>query len=129
MTLSHDDVQGWLDRYVEAWQSYDPGAIGDLFSADADYRYHPNDEPVRGRDAIVADYAGLLAANPRYAGALNTGADVHAFATALQRGGYATDPEYAHKLVATAAAVRELRAQAALKSASGLPTTSGQGTA
>ncbi len=79
--------------------------------------------------AGVADYAGLLAANPRYAGALNTGADVHAFATALQRGGYATDPEYAHKLVATAAAVRELRAQAALKSASGLPTTSGQGTA
>ncbi len=56
MTLSHDDVQGWLDRYVEAWQSYDPGAIGDLFSADADYRYHPNDEPVRGRDAIVADW-------------------------------------------------------------------------
>jgi hypothetical protein len=33
------------------------------------------------------------------------------------------------KLVATAAAVRELRAQDGLKSASGLPTTSGEGSA
>ena len=38
--------------------------------------------------------------------ALNTGADVTAFATALKRGGYATDPDYVQKLVATAAAVR-----------------------
>jgi ketosteroid isomerase-like protein len=49
--------QGWLDRYVAAWQSYDAAAIGDLFSADATYRYHPWDaEPVRGRDAIVTDW-------------------------------------------------------------------------
>ena len=33
-----------------------PQAIGDLFSADATYRYHPEDDPVRGRDAIVADW-------------------------------------------------------------------------
>jgi flagellar protein FlgJ len=38
---------------------------------------------------------------------LGTGADVQAFATALQRGGYATDPAYAQKLVATAATVRQ----------------------
>ena len=31
--------------------------------------------------------------------ALGTGSDVRAFADALQRGGYATDPEYANKLV------------------------------
>jgi flagellar protein FlgJ len=48
----------------------------------------------------VADYVRVLR-EPRYAAALDTGSDVRAFATALQRGGYATDPEYANKLVAT----------------------------
>ena len=51
----------------------------------------------------MADYVSVLRDNPRYAAALNTGHDVRAFATALQQGGYATDPEYANKLVAVAA--------------------------
>jgi hypothetical protein len=51
--MTHDDVQLWLDRYVAAWTTYDPAAIGELFSDDAEYRYHPWDESVRGRDAIV----------------------------------------------------------------------------
>lgn len=51
----------------------------------------------------VADYVRVLRDNPRYAGALNTGNDVRAFATALQQGGYATDPQYANKLMAIAA--------------------------
>jgi peptidoglycan hydrolase FlgJ len=51
----------------------------------------------------VKDYVALLRDNPRYSAALNTGDDVHAFATALQRGGYATDPDYANKLVSVAA--------------------------
>jgi flagellar protein FlgJ len=50
----------------------------------------------------VADYVRVLKESPRYAPALNTGTDVRAFATALQKGGYATDPEYANKLVAVA---------------------------
>jgi hypothetical protein len=56
MTLDRPGFQAWLDRYVEAWKSYDPQAIGDLFSEDARYRYHPEDEPVIGRDAIVASW-------------------------------------------------------------------------
>ena len=44
----------------------------------------------------------MLRDNPRYAAALGTGSDVRAFADALQRGGYATDPQYANKLVAVA---------------------------
>jgi len=44
------------------------------------------------------DYADMLSSNPRYQGALNTGADAHAFASGLARGGYATDPHYAEKL-------------------------------
>ncbi len=49
----------------------------------------------------VADYVRVLH-QPRYADALGTGNDVRSFANALQRGGYATDPEYANKLVAIA---------------------------
>ena len=51
--------QAWLDRYVQAWQSYDEDAIGALFNADAEYRYHAwddGDEVVKGRDAIVASW-------------------------------------------------------------------------
>ena len=50
----------------------------------------------------VADYVRVLRDNPRYAAALGTGSDVRAFADALQRAGYATDPQYANKLVALA---------------------------
>ena len=49
--------QRWLDRYIEAWRSYDGDAIGDLFSPDVEYRYHPWDaEPVRGRDRVAKDW-------------------------------------------------------------------------
>jgi peptidoglycan hydrolase FlgJ len=58
-------------------------------------------------EASVADYVSLLRDNPRYAAALGTGGDVRAFATALQRGGYATDPDYANKLDAVARQVAE----------------------
>ena len=51
--MTRDDVQAWLDGYVAAWKSYDPDGIGALFAEDAEYRYHPWDEPVRGRAAIV----------------------------------------------------------------------------
>jgi hypothetical protein len=57
--VKHDDVQTWLDAYVEAWRSYDPDAIGALFAKDATYAYHPydkDDEVVRGREAIVASW-------------------------------------------------------------------------
>jgi ketosteroid isomerase-like protein len=55
-------VARWLERYIDAWSSYDPAAIGELFSEDALYRYHPWDEPtpshVRGRAAIVESWLG-----------------------------------------------------------------------
>jgi hypothetical protein len=51
-------AQDWLDRYVSAWRSYDPDEIGDLFSEDVAYRYHPHDEPVTGRDAVVRSWLG-----------------------------------------------------------------------
>ena len=54
--MDRERVQAWLDRYVQAWESYDEGVIGDLFSEDVEYRYHPADEPVRGRAAVVASW-------------------------------------------------------------------------
>jgi hypothetical protein len=54
--MNQADVQAWLDRYSEAWRTYEPDAIRDLFSADAEYRYHAWDDPIVGREAIVADW-------------------------------------------------------------------------
>ena len=57
--MDRTSLQAWLDRYVEAWKTYDPEQIGALFGEDATYRYHPydpDDEVVRGRDAIVRDW-------------------------------------------------------------------------
>jgi hypothetical protein len=48
--------QRWLDDYVAAWEAYEPDAIAALFSGDAEYRYHPWDEPVVGRAAIAEDW-------------------------------------------------------------------------
>ncbi len=44
------------------------------------------------------DYARLLSDNPRYAKVLNS-TDATSFAHGLQRAGYATDPQYAEKLI------------------------------
>ena len=54
MTVTRDDVRRWIDAYLVAWRTYDPVAIGELFSDDAEYRYYPAVEPFRGRAAIVA---------------------------------------------------------------------------
>jgi ketosteroid isomerase-like protein len=54
--VTREQVQAWLDAYVAAWRSYDADAIGALFSDAAEYRYHPYDEPLRGRQAIVDDW-------------------------------------------------------------------------
>jgi hypothetical protein len=54
--VTRDDVTAWLGRYIEAWQTYDPAQIGALFSSDAEYRYHPWDAPVVGRDEIVRSW-------------------------------------------------------------------------
>ncbi len=61
--------------------------------------------------AAFDDYAQMLLANPRYRGALNTGADANAFAQGLARGGYATDPAYGAKLARLAGQLRPHTAQ------------------
>ena len=67
------------------------------------------------------DYAALIRDSSRYASARGAGDNVQAFASALQQGGYATDPNYAQKITAVA---DEVRARSdALKFAGGMPST------
>ena len=44
------------------------------------------------------DYARLITENPRYARAMQSTGNAQAYASALQKAGYATDPQYANKL-------------------------------
>ena len=48
----------WLEAYVEAWKSYDREQIEALFSEDVRYRYHPSDDPIVGRVAVVESWLG-----------------------------------------------------------------------
>ncbi|HKZ18624.1 MAG TPA: nuclear transport factor 2 family protein [Acidimicrobiia bacterium] len=51
--MTRADVQAWLDGYAAAWRSYDRASIESLFTEDAEYRYHPYDEPLVGASAIA----------------------------------------------------------------------------
>lgn len=68
---------------------------GQRISAKAAFRSYNNTAD------SFADYTKLLQ-QPRYAAARQGGNDVHRFANALQRAGYATDPSYADKIAAIA---------------------------
>ena len=56
--MNRDFLQEWLEKYVEAWRTYEPEKIRNLFSENALYFYSPFDEQdhLRGREAIVADW-------------------------------------------------------------------------
>lgn len=81
------------------------------------------------------DYARLIGGNPRYENARGAGGDVATFASALQKGGYATDPNYAQKVVAVADEVRavtnnladNIASDQTLKFAGLTPTNGGRG--
>jgi flagellar protein FlgJ len=69
------------------------------------------------------DYVALIRDNPRYGAAKGTGDDAVAFGRALQRGGYATDPEYAAKLARVATQVTPPPGADVLKITSHSPIT------
>jgi hypothetical protein len=56
--MDRADVDRWLDAYVSAWRSNERSQIEALFTENARYRYHPWDEPIVGRDAVVASWLG-----------------------------------------------------------------------
>ena len=48
----------WLEAYVQAWKTYDRDQIAALFAEGVRYRYHPHDEPIVGRQAVVDSWLG-----------------------------------------------------------------------
>ena len=56
--MLREDVDRWLKDYVAAWKSYDRGQIEALFAKDISYRYHPEDDAIEGRAAVVESWLG-----------------------------------------------------------------------
>ncbi len=91
---------GWGgDAVTAATQEFQRGGMASVHSA---FRAYPNSQ------AALQDYVATLKGNPRYSAALGAGNDVGAFASALQKGGYATDPNYAAKVTSVAQQVAAL---------------------
>lgn len=81
---------GWHGDVAEsATTEYVGGAA---LKTSARFRAYPD------QASAFRDYAQMLIDNPRFRGALGAGSNAHAFASALAKGGYATDPGYAAKL-------------------------------
>ena len=102
-------------------------ANGSASTAPAAFRAYASPE------AGWQDYVALVGGNARYRAALNSGADIGAYASALQRGGYATDPDYAHKVTAVARQIAAVMAdpafgQVPVKFADARPITAGTAT-
>lgn len=55
------------------------------------------------------DYSRMISESPRYAKVRQQTDSAHAFASGLQKAGYATDPEYANKLSRAIATTQQLR--------------------
>jgi hypothetical protein len=56
--VTREEVNRWLGRYIEAWKSYQRDQIEALFAEDISYRYHPYDDPIEGREAVVESWMG-----------------------------------------------------------------------
>jgi len=85
-----------------SWQGPVANSVTTEFRAGVAGRETANFRSYASPEACLNDYAAMLASKPRYGAALGTGSDVTAFASGLQRGGYATDPHYVSKLSAVA---------------------------
>ena len=56
--MTREEIDRWLADYVEGWKTYDRAKIEELFADDINYRYHPGDDPIVGRDAVVQSWLG-----------------------------------------------------------------------
>ena len=54
--MTREEVNRWLGRYIEAWKTYDRDKIEALFAEDISYRYHPYDDAIEGRQAVVESW-------------------------------------------------------------------------
>lgn len=82
------------------WQGRKVAAETLEFSAGALRRSREDFRAYDSKAQSVSDYVAFLKDNPRYQAALAAGDDARSFARGLQAAGYATDPDYAEKLMA-----------------------------
>ena len=111
--------RGWTGASVTASTQEYQGATA--APATAQFRAYPS------AGESFQDYVAMLRSNPRFSAALNAGTSVSGFATALQQGGYATDPDYAQKVTTVAGRVAATLARASgtpLKFSDNVPMTS-----
>lgn len=97
------------------------------FEAGLPVRRH---EAFRAYDSYAdsfADYANFIRSNPRYSEALRQAGDNMAYLSALQRAGYATDPDYAGKIEGILKGTTFSEAFGELKTAVGRPILSQEG--
>ncbi|HIE5949051.1 TPA: flagellar assembly peptidoglycan hydrolase FlgJ [Burkholderia cepacia] len=84
-------TKGWTGRTVSAltteYVNGTPRRVVAKFRAYDSYEH------------AMTDYATLLKNNPRYSGVLSASRSVEGFAHGMQKAGYATDPNYAKKLI------------------------------
>lgn len=97
-TMTHEYTDGRMQTEQASFRSYD--SVGAAFD----------------------DYVGFLRSNPRYAQALRHGGDARQFVGGLQKAGYATDPDYAHKIMRIAEGRTMTLALAEAVQAPGAPT-------
>lgn len=88
------------------WQGGTLEATTTEFEGDAAVKRSERFRSYAGVGEAFRDFTRLLSDSPRYRAALDTGSDVRAYARALMRGGYASDPAYADKLVRLTAQVQ-----------------------
>ena len=56
--MDRERLNGWVERYVVAWESNRPEDIEDLFTEDARYFTAPHRDPWSGREGIVEGWMG-----------------------------------------------------------------------
>ncbi|WP_448546789.1 flagellar assembly peptidoglycan hydrolase FlgJ [Thalassotalea fusca] len=116
---------GWGQKIIQTPQGE---SSNNLFNIKADSRWQGNKavketleyeqgtmvkkrEPFRVYDSIadsVNDYIKFLSSSERYQGALKNSSNVEQFLHGLQKAGYATDPNYANKILGTLKKVTSL---------------------
>ena len=109
---------GWGKKII---QKSDGQSSNNLFNIKADHRWQGDkvnkdtlefengtmtkkNAPFRSYDSVkdsVDDYINFLSSNDRYQDALNNSSNVEQFLHSLQKAGYATDPQYANKIIGT----------------------------
>ena len=66
MQMHQSDLKCLSERYFAAWAARDPDAIAALHTDDTRFWTHAGADPVIGRDAVRATFAGLFEQFPEF---------------------------------------------------------------